>query len=82
MNTNSRLSFALKTNVLQILQYFFSNFFIFSHWPLIFDIIKFNTSLYRFLLKCFIFESNYSIAFLVSCKLYTLQDDADGLKNI
>ena len=44
---------SLKTNAnsLQIFQYFFYNFFIFSQWPLIFDIIKFNTSLYRFLLK-------------------------------
>ena len=30
---------------------FFNNYFIFSQWPLIFDIAKFNTSLYRFLLK-------------------------------
>ena len=40
-------------NSLQILPYFFYNFFIFSHWPLKFDIIKFNTCLYRFLLKKF-----------------------------
>ena len=42
-------------------------FVIFSNWPLIFDIIKFVfTSLYRFLLKTFNFESIYSISFLES----------------
>ena len=28
-----------------------NNFYIFSQWPLKFDITKFNTSFYRFLLK-------------------------------
>ena len=32
---------------------FLYNFFIFSQWPLIFYIIKFNKSLYRFLLNFF-----------------------------
>ena len=58
---------------LQILTYFFYNIFIFSHWPLIFYIIKFNTSLYRFLLKNFNFESNYSIPFLVSYEIVNIK---------
>ena len=58
---------ALKTNAnsLQILEYFFDNFFIFSQWPLIFDIIKFNTCLYRFLLKILKSVGYSSIVFLV-----------------
>ena len=38
-------------NSFQILHYIFYKFFIFSQWPLKFYIIKFNASLYRFLLK-------------------------------
>ena len=63
----SRLHRSLKTNArlksLQTFPYFFYNLFISSHWPLKFDIlvIKINTSIYRFLLKNFNFESNYSL---------------------
>ena len=53
LNVLSR--FVLRAQViatsLQILPYFFYNCFISSTWPLIFYIIKFNTSLYRFLFK-------------------------------
>ena len=60
---------SLKTiaNSLQILPYFFNNFFIFSQWPLIFDLTKFNTSLHRFLLKFLKVVRYSSIVFLVSC---------------
>ena len=49
-----------------VLQYFLNSFFIFSQWVLIFDITKFNTSLYRFLLKVLKIVGYSSIAFLVS----------------
>ena len=47
-NALSRLRLALKTsaNSLQFYRVSFINFFIFSQWPLIFGITKFNTSLY------------------------------------
>ena len=50
---------------LQILPYFFYNSFIFSYWPLIFDIIKY-ISLYRLILKFFNSVTNYSLPFLIS----------------
>ena len=67
LNALSRLRLALKTNAnsLQILPYSFDNFFISSQWSLIIDIFKFNTSLYRFLLKFLKFVGYSSIAFLV-----------------
>ena len=49
-----------------VLPYCFNNYFIFSQWPLIFVIIKFNTSLYRFLLKFLKIVRYSSIVFLVS----------------
>ena len=39
-----------------LLPYFFNNFFIFSQWPLIFDLTKFNTSLHRFLYPTKVFK--------------------------
>ena len=45
---------------------FFNNFFIFSQLPLIFDIIKFNTNLYRYLLKFLKIVWYSSIVLIVS----------------
>ena len=63
-----RLRLALKSiaNSLQILPFSFITFFIFSQWPLKFGITKFNTSLYRFLLKVLKIVGYSSIVFLVS----------------
>ena len=73
LNTLSReyaVSIAPRTenhaNLLQILPYSFYNFFISSQQSLIFDIIKFNTSLYRFLLTFLKIVGYSSILFLVS----------------
>ena len=54
-NTISIARFPLESirNSLQILPYFFNNYFSFSQWPRIFYKIKFNISLYQFLLKFF-----------------------------
>ena len=67
VNDLIRLRVALKTNAnsMQIFQYFFDNFFVFSQWQLIFYISNMNTRLYRFLLKFFNFGIYTSLPFLV-----------------
>ena len=64
VNALIQLRLALKTNA--DFQHFFDNFFVFSQWPLIFQISNINTSLYRFLLKFFNFGIYTSLPFLVS----------------
>ena len=74
VNELIRLRLALKTNAntMQIFQYFFDNFFVFSQWPLIFYISNTNTSLYRFLLNFFNFGIYTSLPFLVSFSILIL----------
>ena len=69
-----RLRLALKINAIsmQIFQYFFDNFFVFSQWQLIFYKSNINTSLYRFLLKIFNFGIYTSLPFLVRYRLKDL----------
>ena len=70
-NAFTRLHVALKTNAIsmQIFQYFFDNYFVFSQWPLIFYNSNINTSLYRFLLKFFNFGVYSSLPCLVRSDL-------------
>ena len=78
VNLLSPMSFALNTiaNSITIFHYFLYNFLIFSKWPLIFDIIKFNSSLYRLVLKILKFKGyRLKVFLLINFKQFLCDED-------